>query len=717
MMPATGTATPIPAIPRTSMEPRWRGGIGAALNNAVGGAGVAPETTLVGYRISFGTASDDLRVLDALQHLAGLDVANNSWGFDGYLGDNFWYDASYPVLNQIATALHTAVDSGRGGLGTVVVFAAGNGRASGQDTNYHNFQNDRTIITVAATASTGDIASFSAPGASILVAAPGVSVPTTDRVGAAGYSTGDYATMSGTSFSAPMVSGVAALMLDANPNLGWRDVQEILASTAAKAGSAASWSFNHAGNWNGGAMHVSNDFGFGLVDTLAAVRVAESWRSISTSANEYYTSNVTYPYAAIPDVGSLSSTLYLPAGLRIDRVEIDVALAHADIGQLRLTLTSPDGTQSLLFHNPSTTQANIDFTFSTTHDRGELSGGAWTLTVTDTQTGAAGVLQAWQIRVYGDPVGNDTYVYTDEFSTLAAADPSRLQLSDSGGTDNINTASLASDTVLDLRPGHTSVIDGQNVSIGASTVIENADTGDGNDTLIGNDADNSLRGWRGNDWLDGGAGADTFYGGAGDDTYVVDAAGDAIVEYSNEGTDNVRTALAAFTLAANVENLVYTGTAAFAGGNGSDTLNGGAGADILIGGLGNDTYTVDDAADVVTEAAGAGTDLVNASVTYTLPGEVEKLTLIGGGAIDGTGNVLANVLTGNAADNRLFGLDGNDSLNGGAGADYMAGGIGNDTYTVDNAGDVIFENPNEGTRTWSTPPSPTLSPSPRRWKN
>src|SRR6185436_17071807 len=115
-----------------------------------------------------------------------------------------------------------------------------------------------------------------------------------------------------------------------------------------------------------------------------------------------------------------------------------------------------------------------------------------------------GTLVDWTIRAYGDPVGNDTYVYTDEFSSLAAADASRRALSDTGGIDTINAAALASATTLDLRPGQTSTIDGQSVTIAANTFIENADTGDGNDTIIGNNNANWLRGWRGNDALDGG---------------------------------------------------------------------------------------------------------------------------------------------------------------------------------------------------------------------
>jgi Ca2+-binding RTX toxin-like protein len=115
------------------------------------------------------------------------------------------------------------------------------------------------------------------------------------------------------------------------------------------------------------------------------------------------------------------------------------------------------------------------------------------------------------------------------------------------------------------------------------------------------------------------------------------------------------------------------------GGTGNDTLTGDAAANIVAGGVGNDTYFVG-AGDTVTEGAGAGTDTVNSSATFTLGANVENLTLTGSADISGTGNGLANVMAGNTGANVLNGAAGNDTLDGGLGNDTMTGGTGNDMF-------------------------------------
>ena len=223
-------------------------------------------------------------------------------------------------------------------------------------------------------------------------------------------------------------------------------------------------------------------------------------------------------------------------------------------------------------------------------------------------------------------------------------------------------------------------------------------------TITGGAATDTLLGGAGNDTLDGGAGADTLLGGAGDDTYIVDNASDSVTENASEGTDTVRTNLASYTLGANVENLTYNGTAAFAGtgnsldnliiggaasdtlsgGDGNDTLNGSAGADTLIGGAGDDIYAVDNAGDSVAENASEGTDTVRTNLaSYTLGANVENLTYNGTAAFTGTGNASANTITGGNGGNTLTGGAGDDILIGGAAADFFiySPNWGHDTIT------------------------------------
>jgi Ca2+-binding RTX toxin-like protein/methionine-rich copper-binding protein CopC len=220
----------------------------------------------------------------------------------------------------------------------------------------------------------------------------------------------------------------------------------------------------------------------------------------------------------------------------------------------------------------------------------------------------------------------------------------------------------------------------------------------GNDNINGLAGNDIIDGGADNDVLDGGLGNDQLKGGLGNDTFVIDSAGDVVTELAGEGTDLVNSSLT-YTLGANVENLTLTGTGAIngtgntlantiTGNTANNVLNGGAGNDQLKGGAGNDIYFVDSTGDVVTEVASAGTDVIYSSVTYTLPANVEHLTLTGTGAINGTGNTLANGLLGNA---------GNNVLNGGAGNDQLKGGAGNDIYFVDTTGDVVTELASAGT--------------------
>jgi Ca2+-binding RTX toxin-like protein len=199
----------------------------------------------------------------------------------------------------------------------------------------------------------------------------------------------------------------------------------------------------------------------------------------------------------------------------------------------------------------------------------------------------------------------------------------------------------------------------------------------------------------------------------------VDRLTDKITEKAGEGVDKVLTTLSTYTLGTNLENLQFDagvvaavgtgnaldnaitafggndtldgaagndqiqgfgGTDKLLGGTGDDVLDGGAGADALSGGAGNDSYAVDDAGDVVTEAANQGIDTVTSTISFDLSASsnVENLILSGAGSLTGGGNDLNNTIQGNAGISILSGDKGEDTLLGNNGADVLSGGEGND---------------------------------------
>ncbi|HEY9346834.1 MAG TPA: proprotein convertase P-domain-containing protein, partial [Inquilinus sp.] len=429
----------------------------------------------------------------------------------------------------------------------------------------------------------------------------------------------------GTSAAAPMISGVVALMLDANPTLGWRDVQEILAYSARTAPASSGDQTNGATNWNGGGLTVNHDIGFGLVDAHAAVRLAESWGGTAhTSANETSVTASASPDLAIPDgdEDGTTTSLTIATGIEIDRVEVGLNLTHSWIGDLQIVLTSPDGTQSTLVNRPGvgtldengSSQDNIVFSFSTVQDWGESGQGVWTLTIRDLAGGDTGVLNSWNLRLYGDAASaDDTYVYTNEFATIGA-DAARRTLADSNGVDTINGAALTGAAVIDLAAG-TAAIAGRAVTFAAGTVIENAITGDGADQLTGGGAVNHLSSGRGNDVLRGGAGADVLDGGLGVD--LASYYGSWVKVVANLTTGTASGGDAQGDTLARIENLSgsQVGDALFgsAGANtlqgwwGDDVLVGSGGQDTLIGGVGADRFAYGSAWE---SPVGAGSDRI-----------------------------------------------------------------------------------------------------------
>lgn len=501
-------------------------GVMVAADNGSGAVGVAYNATVAGYYLA-NNGSDQ----SGLGHMASYDIANNSWNFQPDFAVSNITGGEVNTASELLANAQYAADNGRGGLGTIIVEAGGNARATGGSAQGSLTNNNRFSIEVGAINEQGDLstlsptqAAFSNPGASLLVSAPGSNITSTSELLVTDQDSifgSDASTMQGTSFATPIVSGIVALMLQANPNLGYRDVQAILALSAHEIDDpTTTWSNNGATDWNGGGMHTSNDYGFGEVDARAAVRLAETWTSQNTGANEMvYSASSGALTSHTSAGGTVSSTLAMSGGLSVEHAEIDLNASFGALSDLVVRLVSPDGTQSVLLsaNDPGDTQTSLDYTFTTTHDWGEQSAGSWTLQVADAVTGQPVTLNNWSLRLYGSQTNaNDTYYYTDEYKTELAASASRGVLNDAtngtpGGINAINAAAVTGDTTINLLTG-TASLGGASLTIQDPNDFSNLFSGDGNDTLTAN-ANNAI--------LDGGRGNNTLVGGSACDLFVV----------------------------------------------------------------------------------------------------------------------------------------------------------------------------------------------------
>ncbi len=379
-------------------------------NNNLGISGAAPEATLVGLRL-IGAATTDSQEAEAMGWKNDIiQVKSNSWGPND---DAMRLEG--PGMLTLA-ALQTAVTSGRGGKGTIILWAGGNGGNVGDDSNYDGYANSIYTIAVAALGNSGTQAYYSEPGANLIVTAPSsggtLGIVTTDLVGTSGYNTGSVAgelsdtnytnDFGGTSSATPLAAGCVALLLQANPNLGWRDVQEILIRSATK---------NHAADtdWvdNAAGIHFNHKYGAGLINTQAAVTMASTWTNLVSQTST--SSAQTALSVAIPDnnaTGITRSFDLSASNLRVEQVTLTLSATHISRGQLAVTLTSPSGMVSRLAErHPDTGDHYSAWTFSSVRCWGENSQGIWTLRVSDLTSGTTGTLTAATLTVHGTTAG------------------------------------------------------------------------------------------------------------------------------------------------------------------------------------------------------------------------------------------------------------------------------------------------------------------------
>lgn len=406
---------PSPQAPDQNHGTNCAGLLGAQAFNNRGVAGVAPEVRLMGLRLIAGPAADDSVAEAMLWQPSGVvtHVSSNSWGPADDAKDLGRIGAQHRAALAHATSSH------RDGLGTVFCVSAGNGRGNGDDSSYDGFSSSRFVIGVGAVNRDAAPSSFSEQGINVAISAlggefdpPGV-LWTTNNSGQAALEAlrGKFATseapenysgaFNGTSAAAPQVSGAAALLLQHNPRLGYRDVKEILMRTATRTGLNGGDPFQR----NGGGVFFSHSFGAGLLNVSAALDAAAAWNPLGplTSVEASTADKAT----EIPD-GSAEGAIFefdfsSARQLRVESVEVEVNVEHAKRGDIGFVITSPSGMRSVVDPRAADEGANFEsYLFTSVRHWGEESAGKWRVRIVDTQgNGISGTAGAITMRLFG----------------------------------------------------------------------------------------------------------------------------------------------------------------------------------------------------------------------------------------------------------------------------------------------------------------------------
>lgn len=407
-------------------------GVAAARGgNGIGVTGAAPLAGIAGLRVPLGGGgrlSDFVDVIKFRSFGANrtIKVKNHSYG------------VSVPF--QASDAERDAV-AASAAAGTIHVWSAGNERGkSKEDANKDPVGASPHVLSIAALASSGIFSDYSCFGANVFITAPSNSrrqgehgqsgawtgIATTDRSSGAGYNpgppewgvnsfpdrayTGDFG---GTSSSAPLVSGIIALAVQANPSMDVRLTKHLLARTGRKIDpndasptSDGGWRTNAAG------FAFNPNYGFGLIDADALSRLAVQYTGVTPLTVVEQPQPVSVN-AAVPDNGEISRTFAVTATTPLEEVEVYLDVTHTFRGDLEAYLTSPKGTRARLFMRNGLAdrfnQGSLNWWFVANAFWGENPAGTWTLTVRDAFAGDTGTWNRFQTRLrMGEPISGGT---------------------------------------------------------------------------------------------------------------------------------------------------------------------------------------------------------------------------------------------------------------------------------------------------------------------
>uniref|UniRef100_A0A3Q3JNC6 Proprotein convertase subtilisin/kexin type 6 n=1 Tax=Monopterus albus TaxID=43700 RepID=A0A3Q3JNC6_MONAL len=368
---------------------RCAGEVAAAANNSHCIVGVAYNAHIGGIRMLDGDVTDIVEAKSLGVQPDYIDIYSASWG---PRDDGKTVDGPGPLTKQ---AFEQGIKKGRKGLGSIFVWASGNGGRQGDHCSCDGYTNSIYTISISSTTENGNKPWYLEVCSSII---------------ATTYSSGEFKERkimttdlrqccteghTGTSVSAPIVAGIIALTLEANLLLTWRDVQHLLVNTSRPLHlKADDWKTNAAGH------RVSHLYGFGLVDAEAMVLEARKWRTVPPQ----HTCIDKLPHSS--DVQRPNPEQHVDY---LEHVVVKVLIVHPRRGDLEINLISPSGTRSQLLAKrlfDSSSEGFRNWEFMTIHFWGERAEGLWSLEITDSPSRprrpeVLGKLKEWTLILHG----------------------------------------------------------------------------------------------------------------------------------------------------------------------------------------------------------------------------------------------------------------------------------------------------------------------------
>ncbi|NXC38311.1 PCSK4 convertase, partial [Penelope pileata] len=376
---------------------RCAGEVAAVANNQICGAGVAYNAKIGGVRMLDGPVTDIVEAQSLSLQPQHIHIYSASWG----PMDDGRSVAGPGVLAM--KAFSNGVTKGRGGLGSIFIWASGNGGINYDNCNCDGYTNSIYTLTVGSVFAGGGRPRYSEPCSSTLTTTYSSSTRSEAQIVTTDLHHRCTDRHAGTSASAPLAAGMVALALEANPALSWRDVQHLVLR-------ASNPSHLQAEDWavNGAGRKVSHYYGYGLLDAALLVELAAAWagtrpqRRCSVKALRA-PRNIGSRLTVSADASSCSGST--ERILSLEHVQVQLSLSYSRRGDLQVTLTSPMGTTSTLVTvrpYDTSSQGYKDWTFMSTHFWDENPSGTWTLLLENKGDAYnTGVLTTFVLHLHG----------------------------------------------------------------------------------------------------------------------------------------------------------------------------------------------------------------------------------------------------------------------------------------------------------------------------